>query len=139
MVTATIATPEPFPFSPSALDITRLYRAHVSAADWRGTEVTAFVQAANHNAAVRKIAAAIAVLEYRKPEEVIERIYNCTSATELIEENLSEDDGLRLFETGWQGCRPVSWVESPLVLLTNPGPLLAVWARIPRTTTEGAP
>jgi hypothetical protein len=49
MATATIATPKPFPFSPSALDITRLYRARVSAADWHGTEVTAFVQAANHN------------------------------------------------------------------------------------------
>jgi hypothetical protein len=44
--------------------------------------VTAFVEAGTRGAAVRKIAGAIAILEYRKPEEVAERIYNCSSARE---------------------------------------------------------
>ena len=118
------------------IDITRLYRAHVTAADWRRTEVTAFVEAGTREAAIRKIAGAIAVLEYRKPEEISERIYNLASAEELIAENLSEDHGLRLFETGWSGGKATHFVEEPLVLLINPGPLLKVWARLARSQGE---
>jgi hypothetical protein len=44
--------------------IPRLYRAHVQPQDRRGIERTALVEASNHNAAVRKITAAIAALEY---------------------------------------------------------------------------
>lgn len=40
------------------------YRAHVQPQGWRGIECTAFVEAANHSAAARKIAAAVAALEY---------------------------------------------------------------------------
>jgi hypothetical protein len=112
----------------------RLFRAHVQPQDWRQPECTAFVEAGTHSAAVRKIAGAIAALEYRKPEEVQERIYNCSSAEELIAEGLSEDHALRLFETGWSD-RVVSWVESPLVLLLDPAPLLKVWARITAVTS----
>jgi hypothetical protein len=141
MATVTILHPShssrPAPAHPSRsadIDITRLYRAHVSGADWRGAERTAFVEASSHHAAAKKIAAAIAVLEYRKPEEVAERIYNLTSAEELIAEGLSEDHALRLFETGWQGGRPTYFVRSPLVLTADPGPLLRVWAQLQRVS-----
>jgi hypothetical protein len=53
----------------SAIDLTRLYRAHVSVTDWRGTERTAFVEACSHPAAIKKIAAVVAALEYCKPEK----------------------------------------------------------------------
>ena len=112
----------------------RLYRAHVQPQDWRQPELTAFVEAGTHNAAVKKIAAAIAALEYRKPEEMQERLYNCSSAEELIEQGLSDDHALRLFETGWSD-RVVSWVEHPLVLLADPAPLLKVWARVTQVTS----
>jgi len=115
----------------STIDLTRLYRAHVSAADWRGTEVTAFVEAGTHKGAIRKIAGAIAALEYRKPEEITDRIYNCSTAEELIAEGLSESHTVRLFETGWGGGCVTHFVESPLVLTANPGPLLRVWAQLP--------
>jgi hypothetical protein len=118
------------------IDITRLWRAHVSAADWRGTEVTAFVEAGTREAAIRKIAGAIAALEYRKLEEVAERIYNLASAEELIAENLSDDHAVRLFETSWAGNRAVGFVEAPLVLTANPGPLLRGWAQLPRPTND---
>jgi hypothetical protein len=112
------------------IDITRLWRAHVTAAESLGREVTAFVEASCAPVAVRKIAGAIAALEYRKPEEIIDRIYNCYSAEELIAENVSEDHALRLFETGWSGGRATHFVESPLVLLANPAPLLRAWGRV---------
>jgi hypothetical protein len=83
----------------------RLFRAHLEpAADSRGPERTAFVEAAGHRDAIRKIAAAVAALDGCLPETVIEnRIYNCISARELIDEGLSADVELRLFETGWCG------------------------------------
>jgi hypothetical protein len=126
--------PAAHPRRHAEIDITRLFRAHVSPASWRGTEVTTFVEAGTREAAIRKIAGAIAALEYRKPEEVTERIYNLASAEELIAEGLSESHAERLLETGWSGNRAVSFVESPLVLLANPGPLLRVWAQLQRPT-----
>ena len=139
MATVNVTPTRPNPTNPPSNPVLlpshfrRLFRAHVQPHDWRQPELTAFVEAGTHNAAIKKIAAAIAALEYRKPEEVQERLYNCSSAEELLEQGLSEDHALRLFETGWSD-RVVSWVEQPMVLTANPGLLLSVWARIPRTT-----
>ena len=115
-----------------ALD--RLWRAHVEPADWRQPEVTVFVEASGSRMACQKIAGAIAALELRKPEEVAERIYNCTSAEELIAEGMSEYHALRLFETGWTGGKPTHFVPSPLVLTADPGPLLRIWSQLPQPT-----
>jgi hypothetical protein len=72
--------------------IPRLYRARVQPQGWRGIECTAFVEAANHSAAARKIAAAVAALEYDSTAEaVLERIYNVTSGIELIAEGIALD------------------------------------------------
>ncbi len=72
------AVSSPFPFP-------RLYRAHVQPADYRGTERTAFVEAASHRDATRRIANAVAALEGCLPDTVLEnRLYNCYSARELI-------------------------------------------------------
>jgi hypothetical protein len=108
----------------------RLFRAHISAPDSSRPELTAFVEAGTRDAAVRKIAGAIAVLEYRNFEDVAERLYNCSSAAELIDEGLSDDLEARLLETGWSGGKPTHFVEHPLVLLADPTPLLKVWARV---------
>jgi len=88
------------------------------------------VEASSHESAVKKIAGVIALIEFRKAEDVIERIYNLTSAEELIAENISEEPAKRLFETGWSGGKVTCWVRAPLVLTPKQGPLLAVWARI---------
>jgi hypothetical protein len=128
------AAAQPTRPSPVEIDLTRLYRAHVSAHDWRGTEVTAFVEASSHHAAAKKIAAAIAVLENRKPEDVLDRIYNCSSAEELIAEGLSEDHSVRLLETGWSGGQATHFVRSPLVLTANPAVLLRIWAQLQRVS-----
>jgi hypothetical protein len=119
--TRPIAAIAPLPFP-------RLYRAHI-AADSYGTERTAFVEALSHHGAIRKIANAVAALEQRLPQTVQDRIYNCWSAAELIEDGMSEDVELRLFETGWSGDRAVSFVEEPLFLVASPA-LIRKWATI---------
>jgi hypothetical protein len=116
----------------------RLYRAHITprAHDYRGPELTAFVEASSREGAVRKIAAAIvAAMEFGSTaESVAERIYNCNSAQECIDDGLSEDVELRLFETGWSGNKAICFVEHPLFLLANPAPLCRKWAQCPRVT-----
>jgi hypothetical protein len=112
---------------PADIDITRLWRGHVTAADRRGREVTAFVEASSSTAAAKKIAAVIAATEYRKPEDVESRIYNVFNADELIADGGSAYRVLRVFETGWSGRRVVCWVEHPLFLLENAGPLIRHW------------
>ena len=116
---ATVASAFPFP---------RLYRAHIGAAASSDPERTAFVEAASHGAAIRKIANAVAALELRLPESVQERIYNVLSATELIEEGGSADIEARLFEAGWSGTAPY-FVDEPLFLGTPPG-LIRKWASL---------
>jgi hypothetical protein len=62
------------------INFTRLWRAHVTPSDWRGTEDTAFAEAGTREAAIRKMARAIAAIEYRRQDELSARIYNLTSA-----------------------------------------------------------
>jgi hypothetical protein len=114
----------------------RLYRAHIQPAhDWRQPELTAFLEAGSRETAVRKIAQAIAAIEFGStPASVQERIYNCSGAAELIDEGLSENLEERLMETGWSGGKATHFVEHPLVLLSDPAPLLFVWARAKAAT-----
>jgi hypothetical protein len=108
----------------------RIYRAHIGSAYGYGKERTAYVEAASHRDATRKIVNAVAALECRLPDAVEERIYNVASARELIEEGLSKDIELRLFETGWCGDEAVSFVEEPLFLLAAPAALIRKWTQI---------
>jgi hypothetical protein len=64
-------------------------------------------------------------------ESVSERIYNCVSAAECLEEGQSEDPELRIFETGWSGGKPICFVQHPIFLVRDPAPLCRKWAQIP--------
>jgi hypothetical protein len=101
------------------ISLTRLYRAVVEPTDSRGVSRHAFIEAPTHNAAMSKIAAVISALEHRIPDDVRDRIYNCHSAQELVADGVSEDLGLRLFESGWSCGRP-TYVRQPLILLDAP-------------------
>jgi hypothetical protein len=114
--------------SASPLPYFRLYRAHIGAGA-RDAERTAFVEAASHQDAARKIANAVAAFEGRLPDAVAERIYNVSSARELVAEGLSGDIELRLFETGWSR-EAISFVQEPLFLLAAPAGLIRKWAQI---------
>jgi hypothetical protein len=112
----------------AGINLARFYRAHVQGAYYRSPERTAFVEAFSHQCACKKIAATVAVLENRTPAEVA---YNCFSAQELVDQGLSEDPALRLFETGWSGGRPTYFVREPLFLLAAPAAMIRKWAAIP--------
>jgi hypothetical protein len=59
--------------------------------DWRGAERTSFAEASSYHAAAKKVAAAVGALEHRSPVAVEERVYNCYSAQDCIDEGLSAD------------------------------------------------
>ncbi len=116
---------------PVGIDLSRLYRAVVEPADWRTPARHAFVDASNHNVAVKKLAAAIGGLEYRSPAALADgRIYNVSSTQELIDEGMGSDE-LRIFETGWNGHAP-TYVKQPLFLVDEPAPLILLWCRCPQ-------
>lgn len=112
----------------TTLPLERLYRAHIEPHHWRGVERTAYIEAFGERDALDLIAAVIGVIERRPPDEVRERLYNCKSARECIEEGLSEDQELRLFETG-SGPEGLSYVREPLFLVEAPSRLARVWSR----------
>jgi hypothetical protein len=121
----------------SALDLTRLYRAHVTPQEWRRPECTVFVEAFSHAAAIRKIATAVAALEYGSTvESVSERIYNVSSAAECIHQGLSADPLRRIFETAWSGNEAIGFVTHPLFLLEDASALIRIWVEIPQRTSE---
>lgn len=114
------------------INVKRLFRAFVSPAEGYGPEITAFIEAGTRDAAVKKIAACVATLEYRKPEDVAERIYNCNSWPDLVADGVSDDLAMRLFETGWSGGKATHFVPQPLFLLAQPAELIRIWATIPQ-------
>lgn len=70
-------------------------------------------------------------MEHPSPDAVQDRIYNCTSAKELIADGTSDRPELRIFETGWTGGNATHFVTEPLFLLDHPGELTRFWASIP--------
>ncbi len=64
-------------------------------------------------------------------ESVSERVYNCASAAECIEEGMSVDPELRIFETGWSGGKPICFVRHPIFLVLDSAALCRKWAQIP--------
>jgi hypothetical protein len=91
-----------------------LHRAFVEPRRSPGIELTVFVQASSRRWAIHRMAIVIAALEDGSTvESVSERIYNCVSAAECLEEGLSEDPELRIFETGWSGGKPICFVRHP--------------------------
>jgi hypothetical protein len=109
-----------------------LHRAFIEPRRSPGIELTAFVRAPTRWLAIRRIAIVIAALEDGgTAESVSERIYNCASAVECIEEGMSEDPELRIFETGWSGGKPICFVQHPIFLVRDPAALCRKWAQIP--------
>jgi hypothetical protein len=86
--------------------------------------------AADHDAALRKIAAAIGAIEQRSPDSVAERVFGVASLSELATEGLGDVE-LRLFEIGWSEGKP-TYCTQPLFLLNSPAALIRQWASCPQ-------
>lgn len=122
----------------AAPDLSRLYRAVIEPGDAGRPERIAFVEAASHNCAAKKLCAVVAGLEHRHPSQVVNRIYNVASAPELLQEGLSEDEELRLMETGASGGMPL-YAREPLFLVSRPAALIRIWRRCPLRVPEDEP
>ena len=55
-----------------------------------------------------------------------ESYYNLSSASEMIEEGVSDDLAHRLFESGRFG-ESLLYVDAPIMVVPNPGRLMQVW------------
>lgn len=47
-------------------------------------------------------------------------LYHHDSYRELVNKGVSDDEDLRVFETGWQGDSVTVWAERPLFLTADP-------------------
>ena len=112
----------------SAPSFSRVYRAFVSPLSVSHSELTVFVEASSRDGARRHICELVALITRRTVDDVENALYNLSSAQELLDEGVSESPGLRLFECGWS-CEGITYVESPLFLVTDPTPLLQTWIK----------
>lgn len=116
--------------APERIDVSSLYRAFLEPRTDRGPEHVVFVEALDHRQAVYRIVRAVAAIEGHEPDRTLhDRVYNVSSARELIAENRSEDPELRLFETGISGGRPTYYVPTVL-FLTAQAALIRKWASL---------
>jgi hypothetical protein len=116
----------------STLNLSRLYRAVVEPDDWRKPARHAFIEASNHNVAVKKLAAVIVALERCSLAALADgRIHNVYGLQELTDEGMGADVELRIFETGWNGHTP-TYVAQPLFLVDEPA-LIRLWCRCPES------
>ncbi|MGI4983436.1 MAG: hypothetical protein ACRYGL_08925 [Janthinobacterium lividum] len=90
-------------------------------------ETVIFIQAGARGAAVRKAAQVLATLRQVPTTEV--SIRSVASYAELMLQGTSDDEDLRIFETGWREADIGPWVRDPL-FLSNDESLLATWAEL---------
>jgi hypothetical protein len=75
------------------------------------------VTASGHEAATNKMRTFLADLYECNQEQV--SIYSVYSYHEQVSQGMSADEDLRLFETGWQGGKPVAWAADALIVVDH--------------------
>jgi len=90
-------------------------------------ESVVFLLARSREAANRRAVRTLAVL-FDIPEADV-YLYNLASFADLVGSGVSDDEDVRVFETGWKGAEVSAWVENPL-FLTDDTSLLGKWAEL---------
>ncbi|MGV7242117.1 hypothetical protein [Caballeronia sp. M23-90] len=90
-------------------------------------ESVVFLMAGSREAANRRAVRTLAVL-FDIPEADV-YLYNLVSFADLVGSGVSDDEDVRVFETGWKGAEVSAWVEHPL-FLTDDTSLLGKWAEL---------
>ena len=117
---------------PRPLNLTRLYRAYVEPSRDGGADRMAFIEADSQPEAHERIAQAVAAMECDSVQSVRNRIHNCSSARECVNDGLSATPAWRLFETAWGSGKVKAWALEPLFLLAAPSHLTRIWAQLPK-------
>jgi hypothetical protein len=96
---------------------------------WESGEgsVQAFVLESTRDAARRFFEAAIALIAGRPGVDL--ELYNLVSYRDLVDNGVSEDEDLRVFEIGSRGDVVTAWANKPLFLTTDPT-LVGKWAEL---------
>jgi len=90
-------------------------------------ESVVFLMAGSREAANRRAVRTLAVLFDIREEDVY--LYNLASFADLIGSGVSDDEDVRIFETGWKGAEVCAWVDYPL-FLTDDTSLRGKWAEL---------
>jgi hypothetical protein len=90
-------------------------------------ESIVFLMADSRIAAQREAIAALAAIYCIAPHDVSLR--GLASFRDLLDNGISEDEDLRIFEVAWDGSNVSVWAEHPLFLTDDPS-LLGKWAEL---------
>jgi hypothetical protein len=90
-------------------------------------ESVVFVMAGSRDGASKRASTVLAALFNIPLPEVY--LYNLSSFADLLAAGVSDDEDMRVFETGWKGADVSVWVEHPL-FLTDDASLLGKWAEL---------
>jgi hypothetical protein len=105
-------------------------RAHLHRVVWEtraGCSVIAYALAFTPEGADRMFQQLIAAIAREPADELVR--HNLDSYRELVNKGGSDDEDLRVFETGWQGDAATDWTERPLFLTADPT-LVSKWAEL---------
>jgi hypothetical protein len=96
---------------------------------WESGEgsVQVFALESTRDAARRFFEAAIALIAGRPGIDL--ELYNLVSYRDLVDNGVSEDEDLRVFEIGSRGDMVTAWADKPLFLTTDPT-LVGKWAEL---------
>lgn len=96
---------------------------------WESGEgsVQVFALESTRDAARRFFEATIALIAGRPGIDL--ELYNLVSYRDLVDNGVSEDEDLRVFEIGSRGDMVTAWVDRPLFLTTDPT-LVGKWAEL---------
>jgi hypothetical protein len=96
---------------------------------WESGEgsVQVFALESTRDAARRFFEAAIAPIAGRPGIDL--ELYNLVSYRDLVDNGVSEDEDLRVFEIGSRGDMVTAWADKPLFLTTDPT-LVGKWAEL---------
>ena len=98
-----------------------------------GKSVIAYLQAFTRTHAGELFDRLLAEIGREPANELV--LYNLVSYRDLVERGLSDDEDLRIFETGTQGNEFTDWVERPLFLTADPT-LVTKWAQLQADLAE---
>ncbi|MCX4175665.1 MULTISPECIES: hypothetical protein [Paraburkholderia] len=105
-------------------------RSHLYRIVWEtreGVSVLAYTLAFTREGARQLFHQLIAPIAREPVDELV--LYNLDSYRDLTDKGVSEDEDLRVFESGWQGDTVILWAERPLFLTADPT-LVGKWAEL---------
>jgi hypothetical protein len=113
----------------------QIYRVQIEPREPHIIERFAFVEAFSPEDACIRIATASACFDNMLVSDVRERV-NAKSFEECMDEGVSADLELRLFEVEWTEGRVTQWVQEPMFLLSKPSELTLKWAGLQTLTCQ---